>query len=83
MRGLAKKRVFKPRSTLTSRELMIACAVAEGKSNTEIATEMGIKRGTVEAHLQNIYHKLQLHSRVQLTRWILISNTDIHVIIPT
>lgn len=51
---------------LTKREKQIARLVARGLSNGEIATELGIKSGTVVGHLKNIYFKLQVHSRAEL-----------------
>ena len=48
---------------LTAREREILELVAEGKSNAEIAERLWISRGTVRKHLDNIYAKLQVHTR--------------------
>ena len=51
---------------LTTRELQIANAVAEGRGNREIATQLGITEQTVKNHLTSIFEKLGVHSRLQL-----------------
>lgn len=51
---------------LTSREKEIALAVAEGKSNRDIASHFDISERTVKAHLTNIFKKLQIKDRVGL-----------------
>jgi DNA-binding NarL/FixJ family response regulator len=53
---------------LTPRELQVARAVADGRSNPEIAAALFISSKTVEAHLSSAYRKLGLHSRTQLVR---------------
>jgi predicted ATPase/DNA-binding CsgD family transcriptional regulator len=54
---------------LTSREREIAALVASGLSNREIASRLFISRRTVDAHVNHIYAKLKISSRVQLTIW--------------
>ncbi len=51
---------------LTRREKGVARLVARGLSNKEIAYQLHIKVRTVDAHIQEIYHKLNVHSRAQL-----------------
>lgn len=58
------------RNELTCRELEIALLVASGLSNREIAERLVISRRTVDAHLNHIFGKLGLSSRVQLTLWV-------------
>ena len=55
---------------LTSREVEIATLVADGLSNKEIAQRMVISKRTVDAHVDHIFAKLGLSSRVQLTVWL-------------
>lgn len=55
---------------LTARELQIASLVAEGLSNREIADSLVISRRTVDAHVDHIYQKLSISSRVQLAVWL-------------
>jgi DNA-binding NarL/FixJ family response regulator len=52
-------------STLTKREREVLGLVAEGKSQKQIATVLGISVKTVGAHVQNVLSKLGLHSRVE------------------
>jgi DNA-binding NarL/FixJ family response regulator len=51
---------------LTTRESEIAAQVAAGQSNKAIAAENGIAERTVKAHLNSIFRKTGLRSRVQL-----------------
>ena len=54
---------------LTPREIEIAKQVAGGFRNIEIAKRLFISEGTVKMHLHNIYQKLNLDNRTQLTRY--------------
>jgi non-specific serine/threonine protein kinase len=55
---------------LTQREREIAGLVADGLSNREIAERLVISRRTVDAHVEHIYAKLGISSRVQLALWL-------------
>ena len=55
---------------LTGREHEIAALVAEGLSNREIAHRLIISKRTVDAHLEHIFAKLGVSSRVQLATWL-------------
>jgi non-specific serine/threonine protein kinase len=55
---------------LTSREREIAGLVAEGLSNREIAGRLVISKRTVDAHIEHIYGKIGVSSRVQLASWL-------------
>jgi non-specific serine/threonine protein kinase len=55
---------------LTARELEIAQFVAQGLSNREIAERLVISKRTVDAHVNHIFAKLGMSSRVQLTIWL-------------
>ncbi len=54
-------------AALTRREREIAALVASGLSNREIATRLFISKRTVDAHVEHIFGKLEISSRVQLT----------------
>ena len=56
---------------LTKREREVALLVAQAKSNEEVATELGVKRRTVETHLERIYSKTGIKSRVELSTLVL------------
>jgi DNA-binding NarL/FixJ family response regulator len=53
---------------LTARERTIAELAASGHTNREIAEELVLSVKTVEAHLRNIFGKLGVRRRVELTR---------------
>ncbi|HWG02778.1 MAG TPA: LuxR C-terminal-related transcriptional regulator [Trebonia sp.] len=59
-----------PSGVLTNRERQIAALVASGLSNRQIAERMVISKRTVDAHVEHIFAKLGLKSRVQLTGWL-------------
>jgi LuxR family maltose regulon positive regulatory protein len=50
---------------LSERELEVLRLVAVGKSNRRIAQELYVSVGTVKTHLNNLYRKLETHSRTQ------------------
>jgi two-component system NarL family response regulator len=52
---------------LTDREFEIVCFVATGLRNAEIGEKLSISEATVKTHLNNIFHKLELRDRVELT----------------
>jgi len=56
---------------LTSRELEILALVLTGRTNKAIAKEVSISAKTVEFHLDNIYRKLGVRSRVMAGIWAL------------
>lgn len=56
-----------PADLLTKREREIAELVASGLSNRDIATRLFISKRTVDAHVEHIFGKLEISSRVQLT----------------
>jgi len=55
---------------LTVREHEIAVLVADGLSNREIAHQLVISKRTVDAHIEHIFGKLGVSSRVQLATWL-------------
>jgi predicted ATPase/DNA-binding CsgD family transcriptional regulator len=56
-----------PAAVLTRREREIADLVATGLSNREVADRLFISKRTVDAHVEHIFGKLGISSRVQLT----------------
>ena len=55
-------------SGLTEREREIARLVAAGHTNREVASLLVLSTRTIESHLRNIFAKLGVRSRVELTR---------------
>jgi DNA-binding NarL/FixJ family response regulator len=51
--------------SLTERELEVIKALAQGKSNKEIARDLDISEKTVRNHASNIYKKLHIFDRTQ------------------
>jgi DNA-binding NarL/FixJ family response regulator len=54
---------------LTARETEILALVAEGLGNKQIARRLGVAVTTVRTHLNRLYEKLRLESRVELALW--------------
>ena len=61
------------RARLTPRECEIAQLVAEGLTNEDIATRLGISNQTVRHTLVKIYLKAGVSNRASLTRFWLTS----------
>lgn len=57
--------------SLTSREREVLHFVAEGLSNNEIATRLGIDSQIVETDRSNLMRKLELHTEADLIRFAL------------
>ncbi|MGE5139715.1 MAG: LuxR C-terminal-related transcriptional regulator [Rudaea sp.] len=52
---------------LSERELEVLRLLAEGCSNQQIASQLVLALGTVKAHLNNIYGKLEVRTRTEAT----------------
>lgn len=50
---------------LSEREYMVLGLIAEGLSNQEIAQKLVVTVSTIKTHLNNIYAKLHVHTRLQ------------------
>jgi DNA-binding NarL/FixJ family response regulator len=50
---------------LTARELEVLRFVSQGRTNQQVARELGLSVRTVEAHLTHIYNKLGVGSRTE------------------
>jgi DNA-binding NarL/FixJ family response regulator len=55
-----------PRRALTTRELQVVELVERGLTNKTIASELGIRVGTVKIHLRHIFEKTGIHGRYGL-----------------
>ncbi len=56
---------------LTPMERKVALLVADGHTNRSAAEELVLSASTVGTHLRNVFSKLDVNSRVQLTRLVL------------
>ena len=56
---------------LTPRELEILQLLITGKTNKAIANQVYISKKTVEFHLDNIYSKIGVRSRLMASVWAL------------
>ena len=63
---LSRKRGEAP-GGLTRRELQVLRLVAEGKTNRDVAGDLGISEKTVARHVSNIFVKLNVSSRAAAT----------------
>jgi len=54
---------------LTERQRQILAQVAQGKTNAEIASEIGLSRRTVEAHRARLMKAMQLRNGAELVSW--------------
>jgi DNA-binding CsgD family transcriptional regulator len=55
-------------AAMTKSELAVAQLVANGHTNREIADRLFVSPHTVNTHLRHVFAKLQINSRVDLTR---------------
>ncbi len=57
------------RSTLTHREQEVLELIAQGLAKKQIASAMGVSIKTIESHTSKLMKKLDIHDRVELTRF--------------
>ena len=65
----------RPQTMMTPQEAAVARLVAQGLSNRDVAEELVVTVKTVEFHLGNLYRKLGVRSRTQLTRALLVETS--------
>lgn len=65
-----------PGEQLTDRETEILKMVAKGLSYKQIAERLVLSHRTVQNHVQNTLRKLQMHNRVELTRYAIEQGLD-------
>uniref|UniRef100_UPI002FC63E41 response regulator transcription factor n=1 Tax=Aeromicrobium sp. TaxID=1871063 RepID=UPI002FC63E41 len=58
-----------PTEPLTAREEEVLVPVAQGRTNSEIASELHITPSTVKAHLASLMRKLGARNRVEVAMW--------------
>ncbi|MEJ8302851.1 LuxR C-terminal-related transcriptional regulator [Saccharibacillus sacchari] len=57
-----------PSSPLTAKELEVLALIVQGRTNQEIAESLQVSKGTVRAHINNIYGKLYVETRDEAVR---------------
>ena len=67
--SLVRRRPRKLPAGLTERELQVLLALVGGGSNRQIADGLGISAKTVGHHVQHVYKKAGVRSRVAATLW--------------
>lgn len=55
---------------LTPRQVQIAKLIARDLRYRQIGKRLGIGEGTVKAHARQIFIRLDLHSRLELSLWV-------------
>jgi DNA-binding NarL/FixJ family response regulator len=55
--------------SLTSRERLVLKLLAEGMAGPDIARQLGVSQHTVRTHMQNLYAKLNAHSKLDVVRF--------------
>jgi DNA-binding CsgD family transcriptional regulator len=58
-------------SSLTRTERLVADHVANGLTNVEIANQLVLSPHTIDYHLRQVFRKLEVRSRVELTRTVM------------
>ncbi|MGW2376344.1 helix-turn-helix domain-containing protein [Kitasatospora sp. NPDC001683] len=74
LKATGKARPSRPKSgweALTPAEVQVARLVSIGMSNRAVAAELMVSPHTVNTHVRNAFLKLDVSSRVQLTRHVL------------
>ena len=69
------RRARKQLSLLSERELDVAVAVGQGRSNADIGAELFMSLATVKAHISRLFTKLGVENRVQIA--LLVHDADL------
>ncbi|MDX6198683.1 MAG: sigma-54 dependent transcriptional regulator, acetoin dehydrogenase operon transcriptional [Actinomycetota bacterium] len=64
-------------SSLTEAELAVAQKVSSGMTNREAAAHLYVSPHTIDSHLRKVFRKLDVTSRVELTRVVLEQEGDL------
>ncbi len=67
----------KEKTLLTDRETEVLKLVAKGLSYRQIAERLVLSHRTVQNHVQSTLRKLQMHNRVELTRYAIERGLDV------
>lgn len=64
-----RKHIRNPLDLLSTREREVLYLIAEGRTNKEVASRLGLSVYTIEAHRSRVMEKLNLQSSVDLVRF--------------
>ncbi|MDO3411279.1 LuxR C-terminal-related transcriptional regulator [Saccharibacillus sp. CPCC 101409] len=67
-RGDLPRESADPSSPLTAKEREVLTQIVQGRTNQEIAERLNVSRGTIRAHINNIYGKLYVGTRDEAVR---------------
>ncbi|BCL13469.1 helix-turn-helix transcriptional regulator [Micromonospora sagamiensis] len=71
VRRLGAERPKSGWESLTSAELRVVRAIVDGRTNREAASVLFLSPHTVDSHLRRVFSKLDISSRVELTRYFI------------
>lgn len=74
--GAERRRARTGWTSLTRSELRVVRLVAEGRTNREVADQLFLSPHTVDSHIRHAFAKLNVSSRVGLTRLVLTHDRD-------
>jgi DNA-binding NarL/FixJ family response regulator len=66
---LHTRRSAPPVNELTDREAEVLTLVGRGLANKQIARALGIREGTVKAHLTSVFQRIGVHDRTSAALW--------------
>jgi DNA-binding NarL/FixJ family response regulator len=72
-----RKRTVETRDDLTAQEQQIARLAHDGLSNPDIGARLFLSPRTVEWHLRNVFAKLDIHSRRELSNALVGSDSQL------
>jgi DNA-binding CsgD family transcriptional regulator len=76
-RLVAAQRPRRGLASMTDSELAVARLVSQGLTNREVAERLFVSQHTVNGHLRRVFAKLDVNSRVELTRLASIHNLEV------
>ncbi|MEV0776479.1 AAA family ATPase [Streptomyces sp. NPDC050428] len=71
VRALGTERATSGWESLTGAELRVVRAIVDGRTNREAASVLFLSPHTVDSHLRRVFSKLDINSRVELTKHFL------------
>ncbi|MGY1604976.1 response regulator [Geodermatophilus sp. SYSU D00815] len=66
---LRDRRAASPAADLTEREQQVLALVGQGMANKQIARALGIREGTVKAHLTSVFQRIGVRDRTSAALW--------------